>query len=89
MVTCPLVDPATVIVTEHVACKRGHVVEVKRTLPLGVWVQITVPVGEYPATVTRQVMTVDEPATADFGAQEVLVVVTLGFTVNVFVPEDG
>ena len=73
--TCPLAD--VVIVTEHVPCERVHVAEPNETEPLPLWDQLTVPVGEYPVTVAVQVIVVEEPAAADFGAQETDVFVSM------------
>ena len=56
---------------------------------LVVWDQLTVPVGVYPFTVTVQMTTVDEPATADLGVQETFVFVTFVVTAKLYFPEDG
>lgn len=53
-----------------------------------VWDQVTLPVGEYPITLAVQMMIVDEPAAADFGAQETVVFETFFITVRPYVPGD-
>jgi hypothetical protein len=85
-VTDPDSDP--VIVTEHVRSERVHVVETKETEPAPLWDQATVPVGPYPVTLAVQVMTADEPVTADFGVQETAVLGSFADTVRLYAPAD-
>ena len=76
--------------TEQLPDERVQVVGLNRTEPTPLWDQVTVPVGEEPVTFALHVMIVDEPATADFGVQETVVVVALTVTTRVLdVPEDA
>ena len=88
--TAPAVAP--VIVTVQTPLERVQVVETKLTEPVPlVWDHVTVPVGMlYPLTLTLQVIFVEEPATAEVGLQETVVVEGFFFTVRPKVPkEDG
>jgi hypothetical protein len=65
----------------------GRLKETEPVLPV-ICDSVTVPVGKYPLTVTLQVMIVDEPATADIGLQETVVLVAFVVTIKLYVPAD-
>lgn len=86
MVTDPGLDPP--IVTEQLPLERVHVFAPKETDPVPFCVQVTVPVGECPVTLTVQVTFFDEAAETLAGVQETVVLEVIFATVRLCVPCD-
>jgi hypothetical protein len=84
--TAPAEPGATV--TEHCPVIRVQESDVKRTVPLPDWVQLTTPVGTYPFTTAVHVKRAPEAAERELGLQDTLVFVTFVFTARGKIPDE-